>query len=125
VTNHSAKNVDEYISGAPKEARSHLREIRAAIKSAVPKTEEGISWGKPYYKYHGMLGGFDTFKNHISFEIWADELQSNDRKMLEAKGYKTGKRTFEIRYDQKVPTAVIKKLFKAQAKTNEAKGRKQ
>jgi uncharacterized protein YdhG (YjbR/CyaY superfamily) len=125
MTNYSAKNVNEYISGAPKEARSHLREIRAAIKSAVPKTEEGISYGKPYYKYHGMLAGFDAFKNHISFEIWADELQSKDRKMLEEKGYKTGKRTFQIRYDQKVPTAVIKKLLKAQAKMNEVKSRKQ
>jgi uncharacterized protein YdhG (YjbR/CyaY superfamily) len=43
MTNYSAKNVNEYISGARKEVRSYLREIRAAIKSAVPKAEEGIS----------------------------------------------------------------------------------
>ena len=79
MTNYSAKNVNEYISAAPKEARAHLREIRAAIKSAVPKAEEGISYGKPYYKHHGMLAGFDAFKNHISFEIWADELRRADR----------------------------------------------
>jgi uncharacterized protein len=121
MTDYSAKNVQEYISGAPKEARSHLRELRAAVKSAVPKAEEGISYGKPYYKYHSMLAGFDAFKNHISFEIWADELQSNDRKMLEEKGYKTGKRSFQIRYDQKVPTTMIKKVVKAQAKLNEVK----
>ena len=46
MTNYSVKNVNEYISDAPKEARSHLREIRAAVKSAVPKAEEGISYGK-------------------------------------------------------------------------------
>ena len=125
MTNYSAKNVNEYISGAPKEARSHLREIRAAIKSAVPKAEEGISYGKPFYKYHGMLAGFDAYKNHIGFEIWADKLQSEDRKMLEEKGYKTGSRTFQIRYDQKVPTTVIKKMLKTQAKMNEVKSKKQ
>lgn len=125
MTNYSAKNVTEYISGAPKEARSHLRELRAAIKSAVPKAEEGISYGKPFYKYHGMLAGFDAYKNHIGFEIWADKLRSEDRKMLEEKGYKTGSRTFHIRYDQQVPTTVIKKMLKAQAKMNEVKSRKQ
>jgi uncharacterized protein YdhG (YjbR/CyaY superfamily) len=120
MTNYSAKNVDEYISGAPEHARSHLKEIGAAIKAAVPEAEESISWGKPYYRHHGMLAGYDAFKNHVSFEIWADELHSKDRRALEENGYKTGKRTFQIRYDQKVPAAVIKSLVKAQAKVNES-----
>lgn len=116
MTNYSAKNVDEYIASAPEEARPHLKELRAIVKSAVPEAEEGIHYGKPYYKYHGKyLAGFDTYKNHIGFEIWADQLKSEDRKMLEEKGYRTGSRTFQIQYDQKVPTAVIKKLIKAQA----------
>ncbi len=121
MTNYSAKDVDEYIAAAPDQARSHLQDIRAAIKSAVPKAEEGISWGKPYYRYHGMLAGYDAFKNHVSFEIWADELESKDRKALEDEGYKTAKRTFQIGYDQKVPSAVIKSMVKAQAKANEGK----
>jgi|SRR3990170_4454140 len=125
MTNYSTKTVGEYISAAPKEARPHLRKIRAAVISAVSKAEEGISWGKPYYRYHGVLGGFDAFKNHVTFEIWKDELPSMDRKILEEKGYKTGKRTFQIGYDQTVPTAVIKKLVKALAKRNEAKSNRQ
>jgi uncharacterized protein YdhG (YjbR/CyaY superfamily) len=118
MTNYSAKNVDEYISGAPKEAHSHLREIRAAIQAVAPEADEGIRWGKPYYKFQGMLGGFDVFKNHISFEIWADELQSKDRTWLEEKGYKTAKRTFQIRYTQKVPTSIIQQMVQALAKRN-------
>jgi uncharacterized protein len=120
MTNYAAKDVDAYISAAPERARTHLREIRSAIKSAVPKAEEGISWGKPYYRHQGMLAGFDAFKNHVSFEIWADELKDKDRKALEDKGYKTAKRTFQVRYDQKVPKTLIKSLVKAQAKANEA-----
>jgi uncharacterized protein len=124
MTNYSAKSVSAYISAAPKEARAHLKEIRAAVKSATPKAEEGIHYGKPYYKYHGMLAGFDAYKNHIGFEIWADKLTSDDRKKLKEKGYKTGGRTFQISYDQKVPSAMIKKMVKAQAKINEAKSKK-
>lgn len=124
MTNYSAKSVSGYIAAAPKEARAHLKEIRMAIKSAAPKAEEGISYGKPYYKYHGMLAGFDAYKHHIGFEIWAAKLESDDRKKLKEKGYKTGSRTFQIAYDQKVPSAMIKKMVKAQAKINEAKGQK-
>jgi uncharacterized protein YdhG (YjbR/CyaY superfamily) len=124
MTNYSAKSVSTYISAAPKEARVHLREIRAAVKAAVPKVEEGISYGKPYYKYHGMLAGFDAYKNHIGFEIWADKLESDTRKKLKEKGYKTGSRTFQIGHDQKVPSATIKKMVKAQAKRNAAKSKK-
>jgi uncharacterized protein YdhG (YjbR/CyaY superfamily) len=125
MTNYSAKTVAEYISAAPKESRAHLRKIRAAVRSAVSKAEEEISWGKPYYKYHGVLGGFDALKKHISFEIWDDKLPGKERKILEEKGYKTGQRTFQIRYDQEVPTAVIKSLIKARAKKNQVKNKKQ
>ena len=120
MRNYSAKNVDEYIASAPKEAQPKLREIRAVIKSAAPKAEEGISWGVPFYKYHGVLAGFAAFKNHISFGF-ADVLQSEDRKMLEKEGYITGNKTIQIKFDQKVPTTAIKQILKAKAKMNEAK----
>ena len=120
MKNYLAKNVDEYIANAPKEAQSKLRETRAAIKSAAPKAEEGISWGVPFYKYHGVLAGFASFKNHVSFGF-AAVLQSKDREMLEKKGYITGKKTIQIKFDQKVPTTAIKQILKAKAKMNEAK----
>lgn len=124
MTNPSAESVGEYISAAPKEARSHLKELQAVVKSAVPNAEEGIRWGKPYYKLNGMLAGFDAYANHIGFEIWADALAEEDRKKLEESGYKTTQRTFHIRYDQDVPKSVIKKMLKAQATANESKRNK-
>lgn len=115
MTNYSVKNVDEFIAAALPESRSHLSEIRAAVKSALPKAEEKIGYGKPYYKQNKWVVGFDTYTHHINFEIWGDSLPAEDRKTLEEKGYKTGNRSFQIRYDQKVPTAMIKKIAKAQA----------
>lgn len=122
MTNYSVDNVDDYIEAAPQEARSHLAEIRAAVKSAVPEVEEGIKWGKPYYQHPaGMLSGYDAYKHHIGFEVWADKLPDDDRNKLEEKGYKTTKRTFHIRYDQEVPATIIKRMVKAQAKLNKDK----
>jgi uncharacterized protein YdhG (YjbR/CyaY superfamily) len=86
----------------------------------VPKAEEGISWGVPFYKYHGLLAGFVALKNHIDFGL-AFALESNDRETLLKKGYLTGKKTIQIKFDQKVPTAAIKQIIKAKAKLNEAK----
>lgn len=115
MTNYTVKNVDEFIAAAPEIARPHLREIRKAVQSAIPKAEEKIGYGKPYYKGQHWIVGFDTYTHHINFETWGTSLPSEERKTLEEKGYKTGSRTFQIRYDQKVPTAIIKKISKIQA----------
>ena len=120
MRNYKAKDVGEYISNSEPESRPTLKEIRKVIKSTIPKAEEGISWGVPFYKYHGLLAGFAVFKNHVSFGL-AFALQNDIRKMLEEKGYTTGSKTVQIRFDQKVPTAEIKQILKAKAKMNEAK----
>ena len=115
------RDVDSYIANSGREARPKLKEIRKIIKSTIPKVEEGISWGVPFYKYHGALAGFATYKNHVSFGFATGVLESKDRVMLEKKGYITGTKTMQIKFDQKVPTAAIKQILKSKAKMNEAK----
>lgn len=122
MPNYSAGNVDAFIAAAPEIARPHLSEIRAAVESALPDYEKEIGYGKPYYKYHGWVVGFDVYKNHIGFEVW-DGFSDEDRKRLEESGYKTGSVTFQIRYDQAVPTEIIKDLVKAQAELNRTNGK--
>lgn len=121
MPNYAAADVSAYIKAAPKEARAHLEAIRAAVKSALPKAEEKIGYGKPYYKSGRWLVGFDTYTRHIGFEIWEGQLSADVRATLEKKGYKTGNKTFQIRFDQAVPEAMIKKIAKAQAKLAAAK----
>lgn len=111
------ETVDAYIANAVNEARPIMEELREIIISTIPEAEEGIAWNVPIYKYHGILAGFDVARHHVSFG--ADALQNTDREILEEKGYKTGKKTIQIRFDQKVPTSVIKKILKEQAKINE------
>lgn len=114
-----SENVDAYISSSVEEAQQIMTELRKIIQSTVPKAEEGISWNVPIYKYCGVLAGFDAAKNHVSFGI--DSLSGKDRDILAEKGYKTGSKTIQIKFDQKVPVAIIKKLLKAQTKANESK----
>jgi uncharacterized protein YdhG (YjbR/CyaY superfamily) len=92
MKNHSAKDVASYIALSDIEARSKLKEIQEIIKSTIPNVEETISWGVPFYKYHGALAGFALYKEHVSFGM-ATALQKKDRKILEKLGYKTGKKT--------------------------------
>jgi uncharacterized protein YdhG (YjbR/CyaY superfamily) len=113
------KDVDSYIAGSAIEARPILEELRKVIKSTIPNVEEKISWGVPFYRYHGALGGYAVHKNHVSFGCQSD-LQSKDRRILESKGYETGKKTIQIKFDQKVPTTAIKQILRAKAKMNEA-----
>ncbi len=113
------KDVYAYIVNASPEARPIMEELRKIIKSTVPEAEEGISWNVPIYKYHGILAGFSVARHHVSFGV--DTLQGEDRKILEGKGYKTGKKTIQIKFGQKVPNAVIQKTLKRQAKINEIK----
>ena len=120
MKNYSAKDVDGYIASMSKEAQLHLKELRKVIEVAVPKAEESISWGIPFYKYCGMLAGFATFKEHVSFGF-AATLQVSDRELLEKKGYKTGSKTVQIRFEQKIPVTIIKQMLKVRAKMNEAK----
>jgi uncharacterized protein YdhG (YjbR/CyaY superfamily) len=120
MINYTAKDVDEYITKSPKEAQSTLIEVRATIKSAVPKAEEGINWGFPFYKYHGTLAHFAKYKNHVALGFGSD-FQDKDREILEKNGYTIGQKRIQIKFNQKVPTTVIKQILKAQAKMNEVK----
>ena len=115
MTNPPSKDVDSYISNSSKEARPILEELRKIIKSAVPKAEESINWGFPFYKYNGTLAHFAEYKNHVALGFGMD-LSNKDIEILQKKGYATGQKRIQIRFDRKVPAEEIKKILKAEAK---------
>ena len=122
MSNYEAEDVDSYIANADPDARPILEELRTIVRSAVPRAEESISWGVPFYRHHGALGGYAAYKKHVSFGCDA-ALQAKDREALERDGYATGKKTVSIAFGQKVPAAAIRRIVKAQARMNEARGR--
>lgn len=107
------ETVESYIANAPNEARSTLEELRELVTSTIPEAEERIRYNVPFYEFYSTHVGFTAFKNHATFGIGADALQSEDRQMLEEQGYKTGKETIQINYDQAVPIKEIRRLLEA------------
>ncbi|MGZ3865378.1 MAG: iron chaperone [Bacteroidia bacterium] len=115
------KTVDAYISASPPESFPSMQELRKLIKTTVPKAEEGISWNVPFYKYNGPLAGFAVYKNHVSLGFPTGILENGCREALEKKGYTTGLKTIQIKFDQKLPSKILKQILKEKAKINETK----
>ncbi len=114
------KNVDEYIAIAPKEVRGKLKEIRKMIKEVAPDAEEKISYGMPYYGYHGRLAYFAYFKDHISLFAMPPIVKDHAK---ELKRYKTATATIRFPLNEKLPIALIKKLIRAGVQNNESKAK--
>ena len=112
------KDVDAYIATVPKEVRSKLKEIRAAIRKAAPGAEESISYGMPYYSYKGRLAYFRLSKKHIGLYIPPPIIEEHKSDLED---YETATATVRFPLDKELPVVLIKKLIKARMKKNEAK----
>lgn len=105
------KTVDEYIAGVPDPARGVLEQLRATIRSVVPKdATEIISYGIPAFKSGHILVWYGVFSDHCSFFPTAAMI---DRFKSELKAFRTSKGTIHFPLDQPLPTALIEKIVKA------------
>ncbi|NTW13810.1 MAG: hypothetical protein HGA31_02135 [Candidatus Moranbacteria bacterium] len=110
------RGVKEYIVSVPKEAQPKLRTLRDIIKSVAPEAQERISYGIPYYGYHGRLAYFRLSKSHIGLYL-APSVIEQHRKELER--YGTAKATIRFPLNEDLPIALIRKLVKAGMRTND------
>jgi uncharacterized protein YdhG (YjbR/CyaY superfamily) len=61
------KNFGEYLVSVPTPARGALKQMRAAIRSAVPaEAVEIISYGTPAFKHKRVLVWYAAFSKHCS-----------------------------------------------------------
>jgi len=96
-----------------------LQQVRAAIRSAVPReTTEVISYGIPAFKYKGVLVWFAAFSNHCSLFPTAAVIE---RFREELKGFVISKGTIQFPTDKPLPAALIKKMVKARVAQVESK----
>lgn len=110
-----AANVDEYISGFPREVQELLKQLRETIRAAAPDAGEVISYAMPAYKLNGMLVYFAGYAKHIGFypgvggiSEFKDELSV----------YKTSKGAVQFPLDKELPTLLITKIVKFRVKQN-------
>ncbi len=102
--------VAAYLQDIPEQTTERIDELQAAIKAAVPKAEEVISYNMPAYKLNGkVLVYFAAYAKHVGFYptaspmvVFADELSK----------YKTSKGAIQFPLDKKIPAALVKKIVK-------------
>ena len=111
-----AKDVDEYISGYPKETQKLLKQMRATIKEVAPQAEEVISYMMPGYKLNGTLVWFAAFTKHIGFYPRGGSAIEAFKKELA--GYKTSKGAIQFPMDKPLPISLIKKIVKFRVAQN-------
>ena len=115
------RNVDEYLADVPEPARSTLKKVRAAIRSAVPaEATECISYGMPAFKHKGVLVWFAAFSDHCSLFPTASVIEAFKK---ELKGFSTSKGTIHFPTDKPLPVALVKKLLKARVAQIKSKTR--
>jgi uncharacterized protein YdeI (YjbR/CyaY-like superfamily) len=71
--------VDQYIARQRDFARPILEYLRDVVHEACPECEETLKWSAPTFMYHGMLGSFAGFKEHVGFGFWKHELVVGER----------------------------------------------
>lgn len=105
--------ISEYIAAAPKEGRAKLRQMRACIKKAAPKSTEAIKWGAAAFSYKRILVVFTGNKKHIGFMPTPSVLKAFKKELAK---YKTGKGSVQFPYDEPLPLALITRMTKARVK---------
>ena len=104
------KTFDGYLAAVSAPQRAALEKLRKAIRSAVPKAEECISYGVPAFRLNGrFLVALAAAANHCSF-FPGSVLQ--DLK-VDLKGYNTGKGTIRFQPDRPLPATLVRKLVRA------------
>lgn len=112
-------NVDEYISGFPKDLQVVLDQVRETIKKEAQEAVEGISYGMPSYKTcKNPLVYFAEFKNHIGFYATPSGHLAYQK---ELSAYKQGKGSVQFPLDEPMPLDLIARMVRFKIKENNKK----
>lgn len=111
-----AGGVPEYIAAQPTEMQAKLNEIRAAIQTIAPDAIETVSYfgipGYCYegYDYNGMFAWFSYQNGYVRLHVRPPVI---DDHFDELRVYKKVKSIVSFGADDKIPTALVKKLVLA------------
>lgn len=109
------QTVDEYLALQPERTRLALEQVRAAIRKAVPKAEESISYKMPTYKQNGSpVIYFAGWKKHYSlYPVSAGMLAELQ---VDIGSYAVEKGTLRLPLTEPVPVKLITRLARLRAK---------
>ncbi|MDX9970323.1 MAG: DUF1801 domain-containing protein [Candidatus Gracilibacteria bacterium] len=108
------KTIDEYINNQPKEAQVLLKDLRFAIKNAVPHATELFTYGVPAFSLveggkmeeQIMIAGF---KNHVGIYPHPTTIEHFTKELIK---YKQGKGAIQFPFNSTIPKELIIKMVK-------------
>jgi uncharacterized protein YdhG (YjbR/CyaY superfamily) len=105
--------VTDYIEAAPEEARDKLHELRALLKKVAPTATEKMKWGTPVLEEGRILFSYAAYKSHLNFMPTRSSLEPFQEELA---GYKTGRDTIQLPYDQPLPRELIERIAQYRVK---------
>jgi uncharacterized protein YdhG (YjbR/CyaY superfamily) len=115
TTKSDLKSVDEYIQSQPVAVQVVLETVRKAIRSAVPRAKEVISYKIPTYKLPGgPVLFFAGWKQHYSLYPASKNIVATLNDDLAS--YEIAKGTIRFPLSEPVPVKLIQRIAKLRAK---------
>ncbi|BCW88734.1 hypothetical protein sos41_18760 [Alphaproteobacteria bacterium SO-S41] len=109
-----ASSVDAYLAAQTDAVRALLAEVRAAIRNAVPKAAESISYKIPTYKLNGRaMLYFAGWKKHYALYPVSPEILAACAKDLAP--FEIEKGTIRFPLGRPVPARLIARIAKLRA----------
>jgi uncharacterized protein YdhG (YjbR/CyaY superfamily) len=105
----------DYINSFQSPIKEYLELLQKIILDSIPNADYPIYYDCPaFFKEGNWIISFSATKKFVTIGFTSTEtiIAFKD----ELKGYKVGKYTFQLNYDQKLPTKLITKLLKYRVK---------
>jgi len=109
------QSIDAYIGTFAPEIQALLQQMRTTIQQAAPDATEGISYGMPVFKLHGVLVYFAGHKNHLGFYPMAKTIDNFKEPLA---NYHTSKGTVQFPYHQPIPFDLVAEMVKTRVQEN-------
>lgn len=105
------ESVDAYFASLEPARRAPLQKLRDTIAAAVPRADEGITYGMPGFLLEGRgLVGYMAFDHHYSLFPMSPAVIDAHRDELG--DLVTGKGTISFDYGGRLPVTLVKKVVK-------------
>ncbi len=112
----------EYLAGLPDDKRAALEKLRRAIRTAVPRAEECMSYQLPAFRLDGkVLVLFGATEKHCSFYPGSGTAVKAHQSDL--KGFGTSKGTIRFDAAKPLPASLVRKIIKYRIAENAARRR--
>jgi len=114
-------SIDAYIEACPPALQARMRELRAAIRAAVPDASEKIAWGMPTFHLGGNLVHFACHARHIGLYPGAEGIAAFEDE-FRRRGLQFSKGAVQLPHGAPLPLDLVRQIVEFRAE--QQRGRK-